>query len=487
MQSVWIEQLVGRNVGNYRIERLLGQGPVSSFYEARHNSGQSAMLTLFNLPATFSLQARTRFLARFRQEGAALVQLKHPAILPVLDYGEFASYLYLATPFVSGNSLAQILQARGPMPYELVRVVLKQIAEGLDYAHSNKGVHGALSPANILVGSGREDVQIAGFGIARMLALQGLEPQVPRHAYQLNIAETFLGLPDYMAPEIVLGEPFSASSDIFALGVLLFELLSGRPPFSGEAPFDVAEQYLLLPVPSLSALVPVLPEGVDAVVRKALAYSAEQRFQSAGEFVRAFEQALQHQQVDGQSSTSLTQNAASAGSFATAGKQSEALMAMLQTSLPGLDPFAWWGSASMTQLASRPHIGSHVSGGRRRAVALLSAGAIVAAGLGGGGFALEHYLQTRQKVAQVAHVQSQNGAQGSSPTMQPTVTMPTQQPAATSTPTLATRPSVTAQSSTPTSKPTATPKATPIPTPTNSPSSSSKGKGKGKGKGGKKG
>jgi serine/threonine-protein kinase len=318
-----------------------------------------------------------------------------------------------------------------------------------------------------------------------MLALQGLEPQVPRHAHQLNIAETFLGLPDYMAPEMVLGEPFSASSDIFALGVLLFELLSGRPPFSGETPFDVAEQYLLLPVPSLSALVPALPAGVDAVVRKAVAYSAEQRFQSAGELVRAFEQALQPQQVDGQSSTSLTQNVASAGSFATAGKQSEALIAMLQTSQPGLDPFAWWGSASMTQLASRPHTGSHVSGGRRRAVALLSAGAIVAAGLGGGGLALEHYLQTRQKVAQVAHVQSQNGAQGPSSTLQPTVTTSTQQHAATSTPTLATRPSATAQSLTPTPKPTVAPKATP--TSAGSPSSSSKGKGKGKGKGGKKG
>jgi len=489
MQTVGVEQLVGRNVANYRIERLLGQGPVSSFYEARHSSGQSAILTLFDLPATFSLQARTRFLARFRQEGAALVQLKHTAVLPVLAYGEFVSYLYLATPFVTGNSLAQVLQARGPMPCELVRVLLKQIAEGLDYAHSYKVVHGALSPANILVGSGRAEAQIAGFGIARILALQGLEPQVPRHAHQLNIAEKFLVLPDYMAPEVVLGEPFSTSSDIFALGVLLFELLSGRPPFSGETPFDVAEQYLLLPAPSLSALVPTLPAGVDAVVRKALAYSPEQRFQSAGEFVRAFEQALQPQPVDGQSSTSRAQNAASTGSFATIGKQPDALMGMLQIALPGLDPLAWWSSASMTEVASRPHAGSHVVSRGRRAVALLSVGAIVVAGLGGGGFALEHYLQTQKKAAPVANVQSQKGSQVSSPAAQPTTTISTQQPtaattpAATKQPTAAAQPSATAQSATPIPTPTSAAKPTPTP---RSPSSSSS-KGKGKGKGGKKG
>jgi serine/threonine protein kinase len=479
MQSVWIEQLVGRNVGNYHLDRLLGQGPVSSFYEALHNSGQSAILTLFDLPATFSLQARTRFLARFRQEGAALVPLKHPAILPVLEYGEFVSYLYLATPLVTGNSLAEVLQARGPMPYKLVLAVLKQIAEGLDYAHSYKVVHGALSPANILVGSGRGGVQIVGFGVARMLALQGLEPRVPRHAHQLNIAERFLGLPDYMAPEVVLGEPFSASSDIFALGVLLFELLSGRPPFSGETPFDVAEQYLLLPVPGLSALVPALPASVDTVVRKALAYSPEQRFQSAGELVRAFEQALQPQQVDGPQSTSGTQNATSAGLLATAEKPSEAFLGLLQTSLPGADPFAWWSSASMTEVASRPHAGSHIASGRRRAVALLSAGAIVAAGLGGGGLVLEHYLQAQKKVAPVANAQSQSRSQVSLPTVQPTVNVPTQQPIAT--PTLAAKPSATAHSSTPT----ATPLSTPKPTPTSTPPSNSKGKGKGKG--GKKG
>jgi hypothetical protein len=226
-----------------------------------------------------------------------------------------------------------------------------------------------------------------------------------------------------------------------------------------------------------------LPASVDTVVRKALAYSPEQRFQSAGELVRAFEQALQPQQVDGQQSTGGTQNATSAGSLATAGKPSEALLGMLQIALPGADPFAWWNSASMTEVVSRPHVGEHVASGRRRAVALLSAGAVVAVGLGGGGFALEHYLQTQKKAAPVASVQSQKGSQASSPAAQPTATMTSQQPTAIAQ--LAPKPSATAQSSTPTATPTSALKSTP--TPANTPSSSSKGTGKGKGKGGKKG
>jgi serine/threonine protein kinase len=490
MQSVWTEQLVGRKAGNYQIGRLLGRGPVSSFYEARHISGQSAILTLFNLPETFSPSARARFLARFRQECAALVQLKHAAIMPVYDYGEFGSYLYLATPLVPGNSLAQVLQARGPMPYELVLAVLRQVAEGLDYAHSNKVVHGALCPASILANNGRGETQIAGFGIAHIMALLGLEPQVSRHAYQLTVAGTFLGQPDYMAPEIVLGEPFSASADIFALGVLLFELLSGQPPFSAVTPFDVAEQYLLLPIPSLSARVPTLPASLDAVMRKVLSYSPEQRYQSAGELVRAFEQALQPQQANSQQSSLPTSPTQMTSSGAARKQADAALIGMLQAPLPGIDPFAWWSSASMTQVGSRPQAGSRVAGGRRRAVALLSVGAVVVAGLGGGGFALEHYLQTHKKVAPAAHIQPQAGSQASSPTMQPTATMattPTQQPTATAR--LATKPSATAQSATPTTMPTATPTSAPkpTPTPTSPPPSSSKGKGKGKGKGGKKG
>jgi serine/threonine protein kinase/Rieske Fe-S protein len=518
MQSVPVDQLVGKDAGIYRIDRLLGQGPVSSFCEAQHASGQKVILTLFTLPETFSDQTRARFIERFKQEGAPLVRLRHAVILPVYDYGVCMGYPYLATPFVPGSSLAQVLQAYGHIPLEPVLEVLKQVADGLDYAGRNGVVHGALSPANILVGQERGAVQVAGFGLTRILALQGLEPQDAPQAHLLNIAGTFLMLPAYMAPEIIQGASCSTSTDIYALGVLLFELLSGKRPFSGETPFEVAQQYARQPAPSLAALVPTLPASVDAVVQRALAASPESRFQSASEFVLAFEQALHDQPFDMQPPANIASIAQDAGdrtditgpltidwqavNGATADEQADAAKKRIaqqatlhgldpfgkveqttpdeakariaqQATLPGLDPFAWWTNVSATQTVSHPQAKKSAPGGtqkagarkqtkrsRRSVVALLTVGSAVVAGLGGGGFALAHYMQQKQAATQAAAAQAQKLAQVPTPTTQPTPT-PTPQPSPTTQPTA--KSSATAQPATPT--PTAPPAPTPTPTP----------------------
>jgi serine/threonine protein kinase len=490
MQSVSIDQLIGKDAGSYHIDRLLGQGPVSSFCEAHHASGRRVILTLFNLPETFSAQAHARFLARFQQEGAALVQLRHPAILPVYDYGECAGYPYLATPLVPGSSLAQVLQSYGRIPPEPALELLKQVADGLDYASSHGVLHGALSPANILAGKSRGEVQVAGFGLTRILALQGLEAEDAFEARLLNIAGSYLALPAYTAPEIVKGASYSASSDIYALGVLLFELLSGKRPFNGETPFDVMQQYAQQSVLSLVALVPKLPESVDAVIQKALAPFPEMRFQSAGELIQAFEQALYAQQVERQQPfASIAQNAVEktditgpltidwqAVKNATAEKraneqaeiaqmtpeEARARMAQ-QATLPGLDPFAWWSNVSPTQMVSHPQVNKSTPAAqkaegrkqtRRRVVALLTvSSAVVVAGLGGGGFALAHYLKQKQAAEQAAMAAAQP-----SPTVPPTPT-PTPLPSPTPQPTA----KPTTKAATPT--PTAPPPPPPTPTP----------------------
>jgi serine/threonine protein kinase len=493
MQSVSIDQLIGKDAGGYHIDRLLGEGPVSSFCEAHHASGRRVILTLFKLPAMFSPQAHARFLARFQQVGAALVQLKHPVILPVYEYGECMGYPYLATPFVPGSSLVQVLQTYGRIPSEPVLELLKQVAEGLDYASSNGVMHGALSPANILAGKNRGEVQVAGFGLARILALQGLESQDAVDAHLLNIAGSYLALPTYTAPEIVQGAPYSASADIYALGILLFELLSGKPPFSGETPFEVLHQYSHQSVLSLSALVPTLPAGVDAVIQKALAPLPEMRFQSASEFIYAFEQALQVQQAASQPLASIAQNTANtpektdvtgpltidwqAVKDATARRQADefagreqmtpeetrARMAQ-QATLPGLDPFAWWSNVSATQTVSHPQVNKSTPGAarkaggrkqrRRQVVALLSVSSVVVAGLGGGGIAFAHYWQQREQALQAA-----SATPTPSPTMPPT---PTPTPSPTPQPTVKSK-ATSRPSTTPT--PTAPPAPTPTPTP----------------------
>jgi serine/threonine protein kinase/nitrite reductase/ring-hydroxylating ferredoxin subunit len=513
MQSVPMDQLVGKDAGIYHIARLLGQGPVSSFYEAQHASGQKVILTLFTLPATFDDHTCKRFIERFKQEGTRLVRLQHPAILPVYDYGICMGYPYLATPFVPGSSLAQVLRAYGRVPLEPTLEILKQVADGLDYASRNGIVHGALSPANILVGQERGAVQIAGFGLTRILTQQGLELQETPQAHLLNIAGTFLMLPAYMAPEIIQGAACSASTDLYALGVLLFELLSGERPFSGETPLEVAQQEQQ-PVPALSALVPAVPTSVDAVMRKALAVTPEARFQSAGEFVCAFEQALQEQPAEMQpaaSIASITQGPvertdvtgpltidwqAENGAMADEPGEAKARIAQQatlhgldpfgkleltspneakariaqQATLPGLDPFAWWTNVSATQTVSHPQADKSASAGtqkarspkrsRRSVVALLTVGSVVVAGLGGGGFVLARSLQQREAAAQLAAAQAQKRAQAATPTTQPVAT-PTSQPSPTARPT--TKPKATTQAATPT--PTTPPAPTPTPTP----------------------
>src|SRR5450631_408922 len=174
MQDIKNHLLTDKDAGNYHIDRLLGQGPLSHFYKAHSISGQRVMLTLFSLPATSSEQAQTHFLTRFLQEGTALTQLKHPAIIPIYDYGEYSGYPYLITPFVPGSSLAQLLRSQGRFSIEAVLRVLRQVADGLDYAHSSGILHGSLSAANIVQGS-EATVQIAGFGFMHILAQQRLE------------------------------------------------------------------------------------------------------------------------------------------------------------------------------------------------------------------------------------------------------------------------------------------------------------------------
>ncbi|HET8911261.1 MAG TPA: protein kinase [Ktedonobacteraceae bacterium] len=412
MQTLAMNQLTGEDTGKYRINRLLGQGPVSSFYEASSVSGKNVMLTAFYLPENFSAQAREHFLRRFEQTGAVLVGLKHPAILPVEDYGQYRGYPYLVTPIRPGRSLAHGLRVHGRFPIEAVLEILPLIAEGLDYAHRAGVVHGVLSPSNILLGI-EPKVQIASFGLMRILALQGLEPKTTAPLGPLlNVAGGYLGTPAYIAPEQVkpANRPtvsFGPRIDIYALGVMLFEMLSGRPPFIGETPQEVDLQRSQLLIPSLSELLPTLPAGVDAVIAKALSPTPELRYSSAGGLSQAFRRialpssGFSLQGIAGDSGTTgplvinwLNENALASGKQAVPGSAGR------PRNPQEFDPFAWWANVSATQsvnsqklartmpVQSRPLSGEKTGGNkpsRRKVVALLAGGvgAVAVAGVGG--------------------------------------------------------------------------------------------------------
>ncbi len=310
MQQSGVGQLVGRTLGEYRIERLLGHGQLGAAYLGRQLSrGRTVMITTFNFPEGISAQERDHFTVRFAQEGAALVRLTHPNILPIYDFGEQPGYLCQVTAFVKGASLGQVLKQQGRFTPQQALDVLKQVASGLDYAHSQGVVHGILRLSNVLLNNDLT-VQIAGFGVRAMLEVSGKRQGRQPQAYFFSTSGTLLGSPENISPERVLGNPVDARSDIYALGVMLFELLSGTLPFSGANPLDMALKRIQQPVPSAHAVCPDVPETLDLVINKTLERDPAKRYQHAGDIAESFERVLTMLEVTQQATDSRTQQLA---------------------------------------------------------------------------------------------------------------------------------------------------------------------------------
>ena len=291
MQTPSVDQLVGQVLGNYRLERFLGKGRLNAVYLARQLTSQRTdALALYLISERFSIDARDLFLMRFRKEAAAITTLDHPHILPVYGYGEYESYPYLVTPYMTQGSLADVLKRKGRCDHAFVLPILEQLVAGISYAHSKGFIHGTLKPANVLLHT-EETMQVAGFGLMHMLQQRGIEPNAQPQAHLLSIADTFLAAPEYIAPEVVQGQAVDTRSDIYSLGCILFELLSGQPPFQGEKPLEVARQHVTQAIPLLRKLAPDVPIALSSVVHQALERDPAQRFQSVSELGEAFAQA----------------------------------------------------------------------------------------------------------------------------------------------------------------------------------------------------
>src|SRR5215467_14967600 len=292
MQTISEDQLVGKSLGDYQIERLLGRGKMSAVYLAQQRSlGHVVMVTTFPIPKTLSTTAYERCITRFTQVGSSLVKLNHPHILPIYECGVQYGLPYLVTPFVKGGSLVQILKQQPRFSPEQALDMLKQISSGLDFAHELGFVHGILNPANILM-QNEQTLHITGFGLRQMLQMRDIDDRYGPETHLLSIAGTFLGSPEYIAPECVLGATFDSRVDVYALGVMLFELLSGSAPFTGTDPLEVAKKRLHQPVPSLHELCPDVPAAYDLTLYLALEREPEKRYKHAGEFTNAFERVM---------------------------------------------------------------------------------------------------------------------------------------------------------------------------------------------------
>jgi serine/threonine-protein kinase len=264
---------IGTSVAGYRIEALLGRGGMSVVYLAEHERlGRKVALKL--LTATLGTDADFR--ERFERESRRAAEIDHPNIVPIYDAGEADGLLYIAMRYVNGGDLKGVIAREGPLGLGRTLFILEQAASGLDTAHDHDLVHRDVKPANILIEDPSERVFVTDFGVAKHTSTPGL-----------TRTGLFIGTVDYAAPEQIEGMTVDARTDVYALGCVAFEALTGRPPFVREGEVAVMHAHIAEPPPSLCAVRPDLPKALDRVLGTAMAKAREDRYSTCGEFVHA--------------------------------------------------------------------------------------------------------------------------------------------------------------------------------------------------------
>lgn len=267
-----MEDLTGRQLGPYRVMGPLGRGGMAAVYRA-FQPGVDRYVALKILPREHADDPQ--FVARFQREARVIASLEHPNIVPVYDFGEDQGFTYLAMRFVEGGTLADLMEsARLTMP-QICKVV-GQVGEALSYAHRRGVTHRDVKPTNVLI-EATGNALLSDFGLAKIVEA----------SVQLTATGGILGTPAYMSPEQALGRASDGRSDLYALGVILFELTTGRLPFSAETPVAVLMKHLHDPLPLPRSLNPDIPEPVEAVILKALAKDPEDRQACASDLVAA--------------------------------------------------------------------------------------------------------------------------------------------------------------------------------------------------------
>jgi serine/threonine protein kinase len=279
-----MKSFVGQDIGKYHIIAQLGEGGMAIVYKALDTTLERYVAIKFIRKEAVAATFHEKILQRFELEAKALARLKHPNIVGIIDYGFYQDSPYIVMDFIPCGA---VQPERGiPMNYIQVARLLAPVARALDYAHQRGIIHRDIKPSNILLCE-TGDPMLSDFGIAKILDIGGDQ--------RLTSTGLAIGTPDYMAPEQWLGKPLP-QSDIYGLGIVFYELITGRRPYSAETPPAVMLKQATEPLPDPHQFVPDLPMAVEEVLFKALAKDPANRYPNMAGFASALER-LAHGQV----------------------------------------------------------------------------------------------------------------------------------------------------------------------------------------------
>ncbi|MGB1288260.1 MAG: serine/threonine protein kinase [Aggregatilineales bacterium] len=273
------DALIGKQLGQFTILEEIGRGGMATVYSAMQQS-MNRKVAVKILPVHFMHDPG--FLERFEREVEVISSLEHPHILPIYEYGETDGVPYIAMRYLGGGSMAQMVRRGVPEIKDLDKA-FSQVASALDYAHLHGVIHRDLKPGNIMLDE-HGNAYLSDFGIARVMGSD-------------MTGSAIIGTPAYMSPEQAHGMAIDARSDIYALGIVLFELITGREPYQAETPMGLLLMHINEPLPDMHDLRDDLPYGVVEVIETATAKEPDERYSSAGEMAEAFSAALRGEDV----------------------------------------------------------------------------------------------------------------------------------------------------------------------------------------------
>ena len=268
--------------GRYNVDRSVGHGGMAQVYEGT----DTVLGRTVAIKVLAPQYARDEgFVARFRREAQAAASLNHPGVVSVYDTGSDDGVHYIVMEYVAGRTLAQVLEQEGRLQPERAAEIARSVAQAISFAHSAGIIHRDVKPANIMLSS-HGGVKVMDFGIARALSSQ-----------TLTQTATVLGTASYLSPEQAQGDAVDARSDIYSLGVVLYEMLTGQPPFSGDTPVAVAYKHVREDPPLPSSLAPEVPQELEAIVMKAMAKNPANRYGAAQEMAEDLDRFLRGEPV----------------------------------------------------------------------------------------------------------------------------------------------------------------------------------------------